>query len=323
MKDSNIKLIMNLFIKYKGDRPLAEHARHFPRCPFIMEEDVGNIPIGQDPIRGPKRSIGHDVCGNFTPAMMNPVLNSINSLSPENALAIDMREYGVQPHRGPKNPDFNSIESRRRSFVTNCWDNSIPVSIEILAEAGFFSIGMSDYVKCFYCDGGLCNWESGDDPWVEHAKWFPDCQFVRLNKSEEFIEECRRLAESETNPNPNVENNSLSDQQLMITNGSESVEDLSDTLGLRAVNEWMNTDIVLQLIDLNTFSIDVIKAALNRRWHEERKPFSSFAELYDAVSQWRTPSNNQRLVFSQSSHFLLIHNLMLFCVFFLKLLVRR
>ncbi len=56
---------MNLLIKYKGDRHLAEHARHFPRCPFIMEEDVGNIPIGQDPIRGPKRSIVHDACDNL------------------------------------------------------------------------------------------------------------------------------------------------------------------------------------------------------------------------------------------------------------------
>jgi hypothetical protein len=258
-----------------------------------MEEDVGNIPIGQDPIRGPKRSMGHDVCGNFTPAMMmNPVLNSIHSLNPQNALPIDMREYGVQPHRGPKNPDFKSIDSRRRSFVTNCWNNSVPVSVETLAQAGFFSIGMSDYVKCFNCDGGLCNWESGDDPWVEHAKWFPDCQFVRLNKSISFIEECKRLAESENHPN--IDNNSSPEQQLMVTNSSQSMEDSSDTLGLRAVNEWMNTDIVLQLITLNTFNIDVIKAALNRRWHEERKPFSSFAELYDAVSQWRTSSNNQK-----------------------------
>jgi hypothetical protein len=29
--------------------------------------------------------------------------------------------------------------------------------------------GFGDNVKCFYCDGGLRNWEVGDDPWVEHA----------------------------------------------------------------------------------------------------------------------------------------------------------
>ena len=35
------------------------------------------------------------------------------------------------------------------------------------------SKGRNDDVKCFCCDGGLRCWESGDDPWVEHAKWFP------------------------------------------------------------------------------------------------------------------------------------------------------
>lgn len=37
----------------RGNRALTEHARHFPRCPFIFEEDVGNLPINDDPIRGP------------------------------------------------------------------------------------------------------------------------------------------------------------------------------------------------------------------------------------------------------------------------------
>ncbi|KAG7257631.1 hypothetical protein CRUP_018386 [Coryphaenoides rupestris] len=33
--------------------------------------------------------------------------------------------------------------------------------------------GHGDNVKCYFCDGGLRNWEPGDDPWQEHAKWFP------------------------------------------------------------------------------------------------------------------------------------------------------
>ena len=28
-------------------------------------------------------------------------------------------------------------------------------------------------MKCFYCDGGLREWRDGDDPWQEHAGWFP------------------------------------------------------------------------------------------------------------------------------------------------------
>jgi hypothetical protein len=28
----------------RGDEPRAEHARHFPRCPFILDLPVGNVP---------------------------------------------------------------------------------------------------------------------------------------------------------------------------------------------------------------------------------------------------------------------------------------
>uniref|UniRef100_A0A8D0FSD3 RING-type E3 ubiquitin transferase n=1 Tax=Strix occidentalis caurina TaxID=311401 RepID=A0A8D0FSD3_STROC len=33
--------------------------------------------------------------------------------------------------------------------------------------------GQGDVVRCFYCDGGVRNWSFGDDPWREHAKWYP------------------------------------------------------------------------------------------------------------------------------------------------------
>ena len=47
--------------------------------------------------------------------------------------------------------------------------------------------GFCDNVKCFYCDGGLRNWEVGNDPWVEHARWFPRCPFVMSVKGQDFI----------------------------------------------------------------------------------------------------------------------------------------
>lgn len=33
--------------------------------------------------------------------------------------------------------------------------------------------GKRDTVQCFSCGGCLGNWEDDDDPWKEHAKWFP------------------------------------------------------------------------------------------------------------------------------------------------------
>lgn len=44
-------------------------------------------------------------------------------------------------------------------------------------------------MRCFHCDGGLKLWEPSDDPWLEHARWFPECGFVVLVKGQKFIDE--------------------------------------------------------------------------------------------------------------------------------------
>ena len=51
--------------------------------------------------------------------------------------------------------------------------------------------GYLDNVKCFFCDGGLCNWEAHDDPWTEHARWFPECGFLKQVKGTTFIQKVR------------------------------------------------------------------------------------------------------------------------------------
>jgi hypothetical protein len=52
----------------------------------------------------------------------------------------------------------------------------------------YIFLGTNDLVRCFHCGGGLTSWEAEDNPWVEHAHWFPQCVFLRQNKGEEFIQ---------------------------------------------------------------------------------------------------------------------------------------
>ena len=63
--------------------------------------------------------------------------------------------------------------------------------IQVEGTVHAFSINIFfTLVKCFYCDGGLRNWQPEDDPWTEHARWFSECGFVRLVKGDEFISKC-------------------------------------------------------------------------------------------------------------------------------------
>ena len=59
----------------------------------------------------------------------------------------------------------------------------------------FFHSGFNDVVRCYVCDGGLQKWSPEDNPWVEHARWFSHCAYVRQIKGEDFIELVRLSAE--------------------------------------------------------------------------------------------------------------------------------
>ena len=55
------------------------------------------------------------------------------------------------------------------------------------ADAGFYYLGDRDRVKCFYCNGGLKNWEPTDDPFQEHAKWYSLCEYILKKRGVEFV----------------------------------------------------------------------------------------------------------------------------------------
>ncbi|XP_078061637.1 baculoviral IAP repeat-containing protein 1-like [Mustelus asterias] len=76
--------------------------------------------------------------------------------------------------------------SRLETFTN--WPFYAKMEPGLLAEAGFFHTGLRDKVQCFSCDGSLADWQEGDDPWMEHSKWFPECAYVRSAKSASEID---------------------------------------------------------------------------------------------------------------------------------------
>ncbi|XP_056395499.1 baculoviral IAP repeat-containing protein 1-like isoform X2 [Hyla sarda] len=79
-----------------------------------------------------------------------------------------------------------STEEARLSSFTN-WPFYSRIQPVLLARAGFYFTGRRDIVQCFSCDGCLGHWEENDDPWKEHAKWFPECEFLTSKKTPDEI----------------------------------------------------------------------------------------------------------------------------------------
>ncbi|XP_048765604.2 putative inhibitor of apoptosis [Ostrea edulis] len=101
-----------------------------------------------------------------------------------NAFMQDLDPLGINFDR-PKYPSYSVLAVRISSFTD--WPNSMTQTPRDLATAGFLYAGYGDYTRCFFCGGGLRNWEPGDEPWTEHARWFPKCAFLRQNKGDEFV----------------------------------------------------------------------------------------------------------------------------------------
>lgn len=87
------------------------------------------------------------------------------------------------PDSGVQTAPMSSFEDRLQSFT----GKQHAVDHDRLARAGFYSSGVSDRVVCFRCGGGLKNWQPEEDPWEQHAKYYPGCSFVLSEKGHEFV----------------------------------------------------------------------------------------------------------------------------------------
>lgn len=90
----------------------------------------------------------------------------------------------------PRHPEFSDYHVRVETYAN--WPSDLDQRPNALAEAGFYYTGEDDVVRCHYCDGGLRQWEPGDVPWTEHARWFPFCKYIVKIKGLAFVEDIAR-----------------------------------------------------------------------------------------------------------------------------------
>ncbi|NWQ78738.1 BIRC1 protein, partial [Columbina picui] len=103
-----------------------------------------------------------------------------------NISKYDIRVQKLEENPAEHSHRYSTEEMRLQSF--GGWPfYARGTKPDSLARSGFFFTGKKDVVQCFACGGCLGNWEDGDDPWREHAKWFPECEFLQSKKSSEEI----------------------------------------------------------------------------------------------------------------------------------------
>ncbi|KAG8598490.1 hypothetical protein GDO81_002630 [Engystomops pustulosus] len=102
----------------------------------------------------------------------------------------NISKYDIRPQSialSPSDHRMQDVQARLQTF--SCWPPYTFMEPDILAQAGLFFTGTRDHVQCFSCGGCLGNWEENDDPWKEHAKWFPECEFLQGKKSTDEIQQ--------------------------------------------------------------------------------------------------------------------------------------
>ncbi|XP_055623494.1 death-associated inhibitor of apoptosis 2 [Toxorhynchites rutilus septentrionalis] len=209
---------------------------------------IGQWEVGDDPFTEHRKFFPNCVKVISYNISSNPVLDA---------------SIGIQPVKAPHAPQFSSLDSRVRSFEN--WAMSHVQDPERLSQAGFYYLGRADEVHCFYCDGGLRFWLADDDPWFEHARCFPKCQFVQLVKGQLFIE----------NVQSQIKNNGSSQQQQQMQIGTQNNVTMS-------LDEALGTEPVQLALSMG-LNAGRIRAVTKRQLETTGQPFAESQALIEAV----------------------------------------
>ncbi|KAM8945752.1 baculoviral IAP repeat-containing protein 7 [Pelodytes ibericus] len=200
-----------------GDNPHLEHRKFYPRCPFLQGEEVGNIPQP-----GARDCVDGQILGQL------------------------QRLPGGQEQEEAAYPEMMAETDRLTTYRD--WPPYAEVTPEQLARAGFFYTGHRDNVKCFHCDGGLRNWERGDNPWQEHAKWFPRCEFLAQTMGQAYIRTIQDAHFSSPDSTPEYQNSADSSPASLIGSPDNWQCSLQSSVAQGALEMGFEQSLVLSLL---------------------------------------------------------------------------
>ncbi|CAG9860343.1 unnamed protein product [Phyllotreta striolata] len=235
-----------------GDDPDREHQRHFPECPYVVA------------IINPRIQERNSTNSNSNSQIEKDHFPNVNVVGNEH----NLDELGVQAHKGPKKASFATVEARLRSFTG--WSEDLIQTPEQLANAGFYYEGTGDQVRCFHCDGGLRHWDPQDDPWTEHAVWFPDCSFLKLVKGQDFITAC------------SLRRSMLTDSERPTIQKSQTTARRRREVTERELQSYLSSPQALAALSIG-LNVERVKRAIREKLEQTGRVFSKPDALVEAA----------------------------------------
>ncbi|EDW67908.1 baculoviral IAP repeat-containing protein 5 isoform X1 [Drosophila virilis] len=130
--------------------------------------------------------------------------------------------------------ELNLLEKHRvESFKDWPFSAKSTCSIGKMAEAGFYWTGTkreNDTATCFVCAKTLDGWESEDDPWKEHLKHAPQCEFIKLGCPEKDLTVEQFLKIFCTVVNSNIEKNIKQFKSKFVKDNESKLDEFTHML---------------------------------------------------------------------------------------------
>ncbi|XP_076811411.1 baculoviral IAP repeat-containing protein 7-like isoform X2 [Clavelina lepadiformis] len=220
-------------------------------------------------------------------------------------LETNLGNMKLFPCSNPVNPHMRSEESRLQTFLdhSSSWPaHRIRATPRQIANAGMYYLGVRDRVKCWYCNGGLQNWERDDDPWEEHAKWFPMCEFVLQQKGPDYVHGIvsrfpnlrRPIIRNPANPTAQLRY-FQSESRGNPNAGPTIIDPREEARSLeRRIDEEMSSSELIEQARQFGFDESVIRTSLKRKYEATGNGFSSLEIFVESILAMEEESASNR-----------------------------
>ncbi|XP_078493298.1 E3 ubiquitin-protein ligase XIAP-like [Ciona intestinalis] len=257
-----------------GDNITAEHRRHFPHCRMVQGTETRNVA---------------------SPTQPNPQTRTSTQEPPDPTEREKLELSQMFPCQYPVNLHMRNQDMRLATFDQRWQQRALQAKPAQISKAGFYFLGDRDRVKCWYCNGGLQNWDPNDEPWTEHAKWFPTCEFLIRSKGPDFVHAMvakypnlpRPILRGPFDVPPSIRRNSESTAPPPIMDHKKEMAEMKTK-----VKKYMESEEAKSVLEMG-FGRKELENVIKKKLSKDGEMFTSVVSIIDAMNEGTDSSDDE------------------------------